>query len=176
MAKPPSANSGPAPPRARGFSLFELAIAVALIGILAGVLLERMVYYQELAEKAAMEQVAMDVRSSVNLRVAELVLENRFRDLNALVLQNPLDLLARKPQNYLGVLDESAPECVAQGGWYFDSKSKEVVYCPDLGRYFTPDERGQKRAAWRIVLVPGAKGAEAPQWARFELVKPYRWF
>jgi general secretion pathway protein G len=162
--------------RARGFSLFELAVAFALIAILAGLLLERMTYYQERAEKANMEQVAMDVRSSVNLRVAELVLENRFAQLEALAAQNPLDLLLRKPQNYLGVLSNPAPEGVAPGKWYFDKEKKEVVYCADLGRFFTPDARGRKCAFWHIALVPGSTEGAPPQWARFKLVAPYQWF
>ncbi|HEX2678118.1 MAG TPA: type II secretion system protein, partial [Polyangiales bacterium] len=80
----------------RGFSLVELAITLGLIAVLAGTLLERMVYYQERAEKASMEQVAADLRSSVNLRAAELVLENRFAELDALVLKNPFELLVQK--------------------------------------------------------------------------------
>lgn len=162
--------------RRRGFSLFELVVSLGLISILVGVFLERAVYYQEQAEKAAMEQVAMDIRSSVNLRAAELVLDNRFDQLRGLATGNPMDLLVRKPQNYLGVLPSSAPEGVESGNWYFDNKTKEIVYYVDLGRYFTPDSRGEKRVAWHVVLVSGARGETQPQWARFELVAPYRWF
>ena len=162
--------------RRRGFSLIELAVVIALIAVFGSVLLDRTIYYQEVAEKASMEQVAADLRSSVNLRVAELVLENRFTELDALVLQNPFDLLVRKPQNYLGVLERPSAERVTSGSWYFDSKSKEVVYSIDLGRYFTPDESGLKRVAWHVVVVSGADKPAVPQWARFEPVKPYRWF
>ena len=124
-----------------------------------------------------MEQVALDVRSSVNLRVAELALNNRFAELDALVGQNPMDLLVQKPTNYLGVLTDAARRPVAPGNWYFDNASKEVVYSIDLGRYFYPDERGWQRVAWHITLVPGGAGKpDVPQWARFELVKPYHWF
>src|SRR5689334_22551820 len=97
----------------RGFSLVELAVVVALIAVLAGLLLDRTLYYQEVAEKASMEQVAAVLRSSVNLRAAELALENRFAELDALVLKNPFDLLVRKPQNYLGVLDPAPPDGAA---------------------------------------------------------------
>ena len=162
--------------RRRAFSLIEFAVVVALIAVFAGVLLERTVYYQEVAEKASMEQVAADLRSSVNLRVAELVLENRFTELDALLLKNPFDLLARKPQNYLGVLEAPSREKAPQGNWYFDNKAKEVVYCIDLGRYFSPDEQGMKRVAWRIVGVPGNGKLPGPQWARLELARPYQWF
>lgn len=162
--------------RAGAFSLIELALVLTLISILAGVLLERMVYYQEIAEKASMEQVAADLRSSVNLRAAELVLENRFADLDELVLKNPFELLAQKPQNYLGVLDGPSPEQVPAGKWYFDKRSKEVVYSIDLGRYFSLDRQGPKRVMWHIVTVPGVSGPNTAQWARLELVSPYRWF
>ena len=151
-------------------------VALLLIAVLIGVFLERALYYRELAEKSAMEQVAMDLRSSVNLRVAELVLENRFADLGAMPAQNPMDLLAGKPQNYLGVLDDPQPASQAGGNWYFDKKSKEVVYCVDLGRYFAPDESGRSCVSWHVVLVPGTDASAAPQWARLQLVKPYRWF
>lgn len=151
-------------------------IALLLVSVLIGVFLDRALYYRELAEKSAMEQVALDLRSSVNLRVAELALENRFAELGALPALNPMDLLAGKPQNYLGVPNDPQPANSAPGNWYFDKRSKEVVYCVDLGRYFTPGESGRPCVSWHVVLVPGTDAASAPQWARFELVKPYRWF
>ena len=151
-------------------------IALLLVSVLIGVFLDRALYYREMAEKSAMEQVALDLRSSVNLRVAELVLANRFGDLIPMADQNPMDLLAGKPQNYLGVLAGSGVQEVVTGNWYFDRTSKEVVYFVDSGRYFAPDDQGRKRVAWRVRLVQGTGGAAAPQWARLELVRPYRWF
>jgi len=162
--------------RTRGFSLLELVVSLTLVAVLVGVFLDRALYYREQAEKSAMEQVANDLRSSVNLRVAELVLESRFADLAALPSQNPMDLLARKPQNYLGVLDGSGVQEVVTGNWYFDKTSKEVVYYVDSGQYFASDDQGRMRVAWRVKLEKGVGGAAAPQWARLELVQPYRWF
>jgi len=162
--------------RSRGFSLLELVVALLLVAVLVGVFLDRALYYRELAEKSAMEQVALDLRSSINLRVAELALENRFGDLIPLAGENPMDLLVRKPRNYLGILSQPGVQEVVGGNWYFDNTSKEVVYYVDSGRYFAPDEQGRMRVAWRVELVQGAGGAAAPQWARLELVQPYRWF
>ncbi len=162
--------------RTRGFSMLELVVSLTLVAVLVGVFLERALYYRERAEKSAMEQVALDLRSSVNLRVAELVLANRFQELEALAGQNSMDLLARKPQNYRGVLAGAGTAAVVGGNWYFDNTSKEVVYYVDSGRYFAPDEQGRMRVAWQVKLVPGVGGAAAPQWARLELVQPYRWF
>jgi len=160
--------------RTRGFSLLELVVSLTLVAVLVGVFLDRALYYREQAEKSAMEQVAQDLQSSVNLRVAELALENRFGELATLAAENPMELLARPPRNYRGLLPGSGVQEVVTGNWYFDKTSKEVVYFIDLGENFTPDENGRKRVAWHIVLVPGERGL--PQWARFELVRPYRWF
>jgi prepilin-type N-terminal cleavage/methylation domain-containing protein len=162
--------------RNRGFSLFELVVSLTLVAVLIGVFLERALYYRELAEKSAMEQVAQDLRSSVNLRVAELALDNRLRELGDLAGQNPFDLLGAKPENYRGVLSSPGTQEVVTGSWYFDKTSKEVVYYVDSGRFFAPDEKGRMRVAWRVKLVEGGDGAAAPQWARLELVQPYRWF
>jgi general secretion pathway protein G len=161
--------------RSRGFSLLELVISLTLVAVLVGVFLDRVLFYRERAEKAAMEQVAQDLRSSVNLKVAELALDNRHRELAALPGENPMDLLAQRPRNYLGVLPGTGVQEVVTGNWYFDKTSKEVVYFVDLGDNFIPDENGRKRVAWHIVLVPGGPQG-MPQWARFELARPYRWF
>jgi general secretion pathway protein G len=173
----PSSKEGLALKPSRGFSLLELVVSLTLAAVLVGVFLDRALFYREQAEKSAMEQVAQDLRSSVNLRVAELVLDNRFSELAALPAQNPMDLLVRKPENYLGVLEGTGMQELVTGNWYFDKSSKEVVYFVDLGQNFTPDERGRKRVAWHVVLVAGTGSRQdLPQWARFELVQPYRWF
>ena len=151
-------------------------VSLTLVAVLVGVFLDRALYYREQAEKSAMEQVAQDLRSSVNLRAAELALENRFDELKGLASQNPMDLLVQKPQNYRGVLSQFPVQDVVTGSWYFDGASKEVVYYVDSGRYFAPDDQGRMRVAWRVKLVQGTDGAAAPQWARLELVQPYRWF
>ena len=163
-------------PGERGFSLIELVVSLTLVAVLVGVFLDRALFYREQAEKSAMEQVALDLRASVNLKVAELVLGNRFGDLAALPDLNPMDFLGQVPANYLGVLPGPAGAEVMAGNWYFDKFSKEVVYYIDSGRYFAPGEKGRMRVAWRVELVQGTDGAAAPKWARLELVQPYRWF
>jgi prepilin-type N-terminal cleavage/methylation domain-containing protein len=161
--------------RARGFSLFELVIALALMAVLTGVFLDRALFYREQFEKAKMEEVAADLRSSLNLRVAELALNNRLNEVHGLAEINPMDLMVERPANYLGVLKQNDSPQPPAPGWYYDNRLKEVVYYVDLGRYFAPDASGIKRASWRIVLTPGSD-RNMPPWARLEVARPYRWF
>jgi len=169
-------RSGPDNARAAGYTLLELVVSIIVVTVLLGVFLDRTLYYRELAEKSAMEQVAYDLRSSVNLRAAELVLLNKFEDLAGLATENPIDLLARKPVNYLGVLTNPDREALADGGWYFDSSTKEVVYCVVSKRFFVPGAPGSTCVSWRVSVarIDGQSGK--PAWARFELVGGYRWF
>ena len=92
--------AGRAASRSSGFSILELVVSLTLVAVLVGVFLDRALYYRERAEKSAMEQIAQDLRSSVNLRVAELALNNRFKELAALPGENPMDLLEQKPVSY----------------------------------------------------------------------------
>ena len=91
-----------------GASFLELAVCVALMAIFVGVLLERALYYQEYAEKTAMESTAENIRTGLRYKVADLILANRASEIPALAEENPINWLAERPPNYLGELD-SAP-------------------------------------------------------------------
>ena len=63
--------------RKRGFTLVELAVAISVIAVLAAVLLNRLAYYKELAEKAAMESMVRIIKTGLQIRLAELIITNR---------------------------------------------------------------------------------------------------
>lgn len=162
--------------RDSGFTLLELVVSIMVATILLGIFLDRTLYYRELAEKSAMEQVVYDLRSSVNLRAAELVLLNKFDELARLAAANPVELLARKPANYLGVLTNPDKTTVGSGGWYFDNSSKEVVYCLVSTRFFVPDIGGSTCVSWRISIARTDGQPAKPAWVRLEPVSGYKWF
>jgi prepilin-type N-terminal cleavage/methylation domain-containing protein len=59
--------------RAAGFTLVELAVAIGVIAVAAALLLHRLAYHQEMAEKAAMESVVRAVKTGLQLRLADLI-------------------------------------------------------------------------------------------------------
>ena len=163
---------------ARGFSVLELLFSVMIIGTLMAFFLQRVDYYRERAEKVAMEQLAREIGSALRIRVAELMLANRWQDIGRLESANPVDALELQVGNYAGAGGRAGEASVGEGRWYFDRETRELVYFPQLASNFVSGEE-RPRVAWHIVVVREAprRGASArPAWARLELVAPYHWF
>ncbi|MEI7844045.1 MAG: type II secretion system protein, partial [Gallionellaceae bacterium] len=55
--------------RESGFSLIELIIVIAIVSVLMSVFLDRVWYYQELAEKTAMEETVGAIQSALTMQV-----------------------------------------------------------------------------------------------------------
>ena len=141
----------------RGFSLFELAVTVAIIGILASVLLSRIKSYQEEAERVAMENVVGVLRSALAMRHGQLVAQGRQEDVIKLLTINPMELLAQKPANYLGELNPQQKEKISLGNWYFNRKKLLLVYIARTGATFQLSETMQ--LTFKIALLRTLDGA-----------------
>jgi prepilin-type N-terminal cleavage/methylation domain-containing protein len=114
--------------RAGGFTLFELAVVICIIGVLAAALLNSVLFYQAQAERVAAQQMAGTLRSALHLQVASLIAKGREKEIADLVLQNPMDWLAEKPANYSGDFYSPKESIVAAGNWYFDRSDKKLIY------------------------------------------------
>lgn len=114
--------------RQRGASRFEFAVTVAILAILAGVLLERVAFYQEQAELVAVREVAANIRAALDVKAAQARLPGRAVDLGLLAGQNPIALLDRKPANYLGEYFSPDNNELSSGNWYFDRHDKTLIY------------------------------------------------
>src|SRR5712664_2312082 len=163
-----------------GASFVEFAVCMALIGIFVGVLLERSLYYQEYAEKTAMESTAQNIRTGLRYKVADLILANRVSAIQTLADENPMDWLAEKPPNYLGELD-SAPTDEPKGQWYFDKRDRELVYTVDNRRHFSPSMYRDFTVRYRAMRVSTGTVTEsspgsADTWVSLVLLGEYDWF
>ena len=163
--------------RPRGFSLFELAVAIAVIGVLAAVLLNRLGYYQEMAEKAAMESTLRTIKTGLQVRLAELIVTNRQAQAVRLETENPIGWLDDRPPNYGGRY--SAPP--ESGSWYFDAANRQLVYVVRTGdRLIFATGNGGKELRFRAKLlkdrvrVPGGT-VEGVAGVALAPVYPYRW-
>lgn len=167
---------------ARGFTLLELIVVVCLVAVLAAVLLERLLRYQELAEKTAMEQTVGVLRSALALQFAGRVAVGGLAAAQDLAGQNPMDWLAERPPNYIGVLYDPSETDVAKGNWYFDKQNGDLVYRPRRTQFFTPgpDGKAQVRFRPRILIGPGPAvqgrpGLPENSELRIVAAPPYLW-
>jgi len=182
---PPRSGGGPGRgARGAGFSLLELVIVVALLAVLWFVAIERLLQLRIDAERVAMLQVLGGLRSALGLEVAERVVRRGLASVVELQGSNPMALLAETPHNYVGELDAPDPASVPAGSWYFDRRSRVLVYRVRYPEAFEggPAE-GPPRARFRVEVVwrdrdgdgrldPRVDGIGGVRLAPME---PYRW-
>ncbi|MCK9284937.1 MAG: prepilin-type N-terminal cleavage/methylation domain-containing protein [Rhodocyclaceae bacterium] len=134
--------------RNRGFSLLELAVVCGIAALLAAALISSLLRYQGIAEKEVVDVTVRQIRNGLRMEVAQLLLQGRQKQVPALVEQNPMLWLGRRPQAYLG--EPAAPPAADRRGcWYFDPTRKELVYRPQSSAYPGVAEGAELR--WKVV-------------------------
>ncbi len=131
-----------------GSSLFDFAVSISIIAILATILLFSVNRAQSQAEAVAMETDLTHMRwglrelwthrNAIGQSITGSEIENT----------NPLRLLNERPKNYSGEFAETPPD--AQAAWYFDTKTKRLVYVFSDGqqvRYRLASTAGLNRAS-----------------------------
>jgi len=159
----------------RGASLLEFAITITVIGILIVVLLQRLFYYQGEAERTSVQLIVANVRSALEIKVAEGKLPGRSVDLTFLAEQNPFDLLKNKPANYAGALYHPTDSDIGGGNWCFDRADKSLVYLLNNRNSFGDSEPKRLKFKVKLLRLPHspAKPSGAPEivGVAFEQVK-----
>ncbi|NVD97509.1 type II secretion system protein [Massilia sp. BJB1822] len=125
----------------RGFSLFELSVVLVVIAILGTVFLQRVLFYQEEAERAAVAQVLAQLRITVQSRATEAHIRGKTRDLSLLAGANPMSWLLRPPGNYDGEREAPQLDELEAGRWYFDRAEKTLLYLPAKYEFFSNEKR-----------------------------------
>jgi len=166
--------------RSRGFSLLELVIVVVVVVFLIAVALDKLLWYAERAERAAMEQSVSAMKSALGLRFASLYLRGQVKTIQALSEENPMDWLAERPPGYLGELWQPALATLERPSWYFDRARKQLVYVPLRTRYLVTGKDNDPRISYRVIVDfgPGRDSGAAAELRRLgiEPSEPYNWF
>ena len=127
----------------RGFTLLELIVVISVVAVLGTTALDRLLWYQGQAEKASMEYTATMIKSGLWVSAASLMMSEHTSDIRSLATHNPINLLAQKPENYLGEFDNGKTESLESGNWFYDASKHQVVYIVGQRHYFTPEVAGE---------------------------------
>ncbi|WP_435627496.1 type II secretion system protein [Candidatus Ferrigenium straubiae] len=168
---------------ARGFTLLELIVVITIVAVLMGLFADRMLFYQEQAEKIAMEGVAASIQSALVMQYGQILTRGKPSDVAALAQDNPMNWLQKKPPNYAGEFYDTTPLSVESGNWVFDLRTRDLIYVVRNASYFRPGKDGRKWIRFHVVTsyetsrLPSLQ-AEAAELTGmlFEPVEPYLWF
>jgi len=131
----------------RGLTKFEFSVALAVMGVMAAIALQRYIELQELAEKAQVEATLRNIQSGLAQEMARRIIAGQDGQVDDMVGSNPVRWLARPPEGYLG---ESAAEAeLPAGAWMFDQERKELRYQPNFSRNLYV-EGGTKSLRWQV--------------------------
>lgn len=167
---------------AGGFTLLELTVVIVLVSILFVTVASRLWSLRVDAERVAMMQVLGTINSAIGIKLADSIARGDMKSVEALAGMNPMDLLAKTPENYVGVVDESKTQ-PPPGSWYFDTHSGALVYRVRYPEGFSGGPPGAPRARFALHLikehVPGyggvGPGKDVVVGVRLDSVEPYRW-
>lgn len=170
---------GPGRAGQRGASQLELAVSIVLLAIFLAVFLERAFYYQEYAEKTAMEMTVANMRTGLRYKIADLMLNNRLSEIPALADENPVNWLAKPPENYLGEFD-SPPRDGTAGKWFYDRRAGELAYTVNNRRHFVPYDGHDFTIRYRAARIRGAATTSSPAtrtqvWVELTQRQTYAW-
>jgi prepilin-type N-terminal cleavage/methylation domain-containing protein len=116
--------------RPPGFSLVELAVALAVLSGLLYFLLDRVLTMQEMSEKTEVEETVRTINYALRLEAASRLTRGAVPNQAPLERENPVKWLQTPPRNYLGEMAKP-PAHARPAYWYFDPGGRQLVYRPN---------------------------------------------
>ncbi|WP_292044322.1 hypothetical protein [Massilia sp. UBA6681] len=116
------------PARYRGATRFEFAVCIVVVGVLAAVLLGRLLEWRGQSERAAAYHMVGALRTALAAREAQLLTAAGKDAALKLLQENPMSWLLRQPANYVGEYYSPRPEMLRRGAWFFDRADRTVNY------------------------------------------------
>jgi type II secretory pathway pseudopilin PulG len=172
-------RNGPFGQRQIAFTLIELSLVIVVISVIGIVAADRLHYYQELAEKVAIDATLASVNMGLRIQLAVLTASNRRNIASSLEHENPLRWLEQLPSNYGGEYQPSP----RSGNWYFAKDTSELVYVPRNASYLRWEQpaaaAGELRFAARVrydEMEATAGTLKVPSGISIVTLTAYRWF
>ena len=151
------------------YPLIELVVVISIVALTFGVALERLLKYQEMGERAGLEQNLAAINSALTMRFAAFVISGRPEAIQEEAGRNPITLLDRAPENYLGELYMPDEKTLPRASWYFDRATGELVYVPNRRRYLSTAAGPPEAIRFRVGVTAPEDKPSGPR----ELRRPF---
>ena len=118
--------------RQAGFGKFEFAVVLAIFGVLATLLLNRLTALEHETEKLEVELTVRHINTGIKLAVADAIMRGEEMRIAALIEENPLNFLGPK----VGAGGTAQPDAANMGaaptlaGWHYAADSRTLHYRP----------------------------------------------
>ncbi|CAG0930230.1 MAG: hypothetical protein EFKGCFLK_01201 [Rhodocyclaceae bacterium] len=132
-----------------GFSLVELAVALALLSGLLYLLLDRVLTMQEMAEKTEVEETVRSIDHALRLEAASRMARGGGPKRLPLEKENPIKWLQTPPRNYLGEM-EKPPGHAVPAFWYFHPGERQLIYRPNRAEHLVVEGGGTRELRFAV--------------------------
>lgn len=123
--------------RQAGLSKFEFAVVLAIIGVLAHLLLDRLAAVERETERLAVDLTVRHIDIGLKLAIGERIMRGEEDRIAALLDDNPL--------HFLGTQKVGAGRTAAES-WHYDAASRVLTYRPRQPEAFG----GSTQLDWRF--------------------------
>jgi hypothetical protein len=130
----------------RGATKLEFLVVLIVFGILAALLLERLVAVEHETERLEVDLTLRHIDIGLKLAVGERIMRGEEARIAELAVANPLDFLERSPRE--------AADIARAGRWRYDAAKRVLSYRPRQPAAFG----GRARLEWRLASQADALG------------------
>lgn len=124
--------------RLRGLGKLEFAVVLAIFGVLAALLLERLVAVEYETERLEVSLTVRHIDIGLKLAIGEHIMRGEEAGIPELLQRNPLDFLGQQKVGAGGT---------AAGSWHYTPDTRILSYRPRQPEAFG----GRNRLDWRFV-------------------------
>lgn len=138
---------------AQGLTLIEVLVVLILVGILAGFALQRLLPLIGKAEAVSFATVVNQLENALLLETAKRIAGGKGASVTALADTNPMQLMLRPPDNYVGELHTAGGDSVPNRSWHYDLSRDTLVYRIGDPERFRQGEQGLARIEFRVSVA-----------------------